>query len=82
MTQWWLSFADPELPKGTQFLGVAIVEAESFHQALQLSHAIGVNPGGEVCGYELNIGRVSAEYTNRLLQSPEVENITPERVRQ
>jgi hypothetical protein len=41
---WWhLSFADD-----TGFLGVTIIQARGMITAVQLSHALGVNPGGEV----------------------------------
>lgn len=45
---WWLSFADPTLPAGTQFLGACLVEANSLVDAISVSHLRGINPGGEV----------------------------------
>ena len=51
--RWWLSFADPHLPKGQQFLGVAIVEAPDFIFACRLAKTLGCNPGGEVRGWEV-----------------------------
>lgn len=45
---WWLSFADPSLPAGTQFLGACLVEADSLPAAVTRSHLLGINPGGEV----------------------------------
>lgn len=47
---WWLSFADGTRPKGTQFLGGVLIEAKSFMDAVERSHALGINPGGEVRG--------------------------------
>lgn len=47
---YWLSFVDPERPKGTRFIGVALVEADDFGLAVQLAHRKGCNPGGEVAG--------------------------------
>lgn len=44
----WLSFADPERPTGTQFLGACMVEADSPIAAVKTAHALGINPGGEV----------------------------------
>lgn len=45
---WWLSFADSNLPKGKQFLGVAVVKARGYISAIQKTHRLGINPGGEV----------------------------------
>lgn len=45
---WWLSFADADLPEGSQFLGVAIVRAATMAHAIQTSHRLGCNPGGSV----------------------------------
>lgn len=58
MTQklYWLSFADGARPTGQQFLGVAIVEAQSFHEAVLASHGHGINPGGEVHGTQVPEG--------------------------
>lgn len=45
---WWLSFADPSLPKGSHLLGLAIVPAPNAVAAAAVAHALGCNPGGEV----------------------------------
>jgi hypothetical protein len=45
---YWLSFRDPDLPEGSQFLGAAIVEAQTFRLALARSWTLGYNPGGEI----------------------------------
>lgn len=50
MPTFWLSFADPNAPKGSQFLGALIVEGESFLDAVQNAHKLGCNPGGEAIG--------------------------------
>lgn len=50
---WWLSFIDPHLPEGERFLGVAIVEAKDFDMALKKTWELGINPGGQVRGLEL-----------------------------
>lgn len=53
-TRWfWLSFADGNLPKGTQFLGAVLVCAPSFFAAIQLAWELKINPGGECQGHEL-----------------------------
>ena len=62
MTYFWLSFADPDKPRGKQFLGGCVIEAESFPGAITEAHRLGCNPGGEVMGgmieeqWERNIG--------------------------
>jgi hypothetical protein len=48
MTYFWLSFVDPDKPKGEQFLGGCVVKAETVEQAIGWTWAIGINPGGEV----------------------------------
>lgn len=69
---WWLSFADPDLPPGTQFLGVVILNAPDFMSAVLLSHALKLNPGGEVQGVELPIPNpLRAQDFNRLLSRDE-----------
>ena len=50
----WLSFADAELPKGEQFLGACLVKAVIFPAAIEKAHRLGINPGGEVQGMELD----------------------------
>lgn len=71
----WLSFCDPEKPKGSQFLGVAIVRAPGFATACVVSHTLRCNPGGEIAGYELGTPRVPEEYINRLLTKEDVEKL-------
>jgi hypothetical protein len=68
----WLSFADPGRPKGTQFLGVAIVNADDFLAAVRKAHALGINPGGEVQGFETPL-LPAAKYLDRLLTKEEAE---------
>jgi hypothetical protein len=73
---WWLSFADPGLPEGSQFLGVAIVQAPEFPAAVTRTHALGINPGGGIQG----AGPIPAEhiargYWDRLLTKAEAEAI-------
>lgn len=76
MSYFWLSFCDPQKPKGTQFLGVCIVEAISFLQAVEISHILGCNPGGEVKGTEIaNHLKISLKWTNRLLSYEECKQV-------
>lgn len=70
---WWLSFADPKRPKGSQFLGVAIVAACGFMHAVDKTHALKVNPGGEVRGITYGPGwEPPATYTDRLLSEDDL----------
>lgn len=76
----WMSFVDPSRPEGDRFLGVAMVQAESFDMAHALTHTFGINPGGELQSYELeedgweraNISP-DGEYMNRLLSKEELK---------
>ena len=47
---WWLSFAAAD-----GFRGVVLTRAGSFIEANQKTHMLGVNPGGEVRGFEVPI---------------------------
>lgn len=53
MPFFYLSFADPDKPEGSQFLGATVVEADNVMLAVPESHRLGVNPGGEVAIIEL-----------------------------
>lgn len=44
----WFSFADSDLPKESQFLGCAVIEAQDFGSAVVTTWLLGCNPGGEV----------------------------------
>lgn len=72
---WWLSFADGSKPKGSTFLGVVIVEAYGFTDAIQKSHDLGINPGGEVQGFLVPSDGHPVALHNRLLQRDELEDI-------
>jgi hypothetical protein len=58
---WWLSFADADLPKGSQFLGATVIEAPDMISAVTRAHALGCNPGGEVVGHA-----IAPEYSYRI----------------
>ena len=73
---WWLSFADPDLPEGSQFLGVVILQAPTFPAAVTRSHVTGVNPGGEVAPMgPIPPGYIAPEWRGRLLTRAEAEAI-------
>lgn len=88
----WLSFCDTDKPEGTQFLGVAIVEVlppftprrsplhakdNAFACALERSHAIGVNPGGEVGSMEIPAAHEERmrPHLDRLITRAELEEL-------
>ncbi|MFA4900880.1 MAG: hypothetical protein WC563_15285 [Brevundimonas sp.] len=75
----WLSFADGNLPTGSQFLGAVVVEAPSFLAAVAESHRLGINPGGEVQGVEVPRAiTIPPAYVNRILTRAECEALDRE----
>jgi len=72
---WWLSFADGTKPVGQQFLGVVILEAYGFTDAIARSHAMDLNPGGEVRGFRVDPAEHPLHLRNRLLQRHELVDI-------
>jgi hypothetical protein len=49
MTTWWLSFSGDG-----RNLGICIVDAHSFPEAVMVAHILGINPGGEVRGWPMH----------------------------
>jgi hypothetical protein len=81
---WWLSFVDTDRcapagtgkPGGPGFLGVSIVSANSFMEAVRVARELGCNPGGEVKGYgPYPPGSIPDRYLNRLLTKAEVDDV-------
>ena len=73
---WWLSFADPNLPTGTQFLGVAIVQGQDIASAMVAATFLGINPGGEISGIAIPTEHVPGpEFRERLLSRVEAETL-------
>lgn len=73
---WWLSFADPDRPKGEQFLGVAIVRASGMGPAVTTAHVLKINPGGEVQGVEIPKTLAPPdEWIGRLLSREEIVDL-------
>ena len=67
---WWLSFCDPDSPKGSQFLGVIITQACGAAHAIQKTHDLGINPGGEV--FLVETDETNLEYFDRFLTQEEL----------
>jgi hypothetical protein len=61
MTWYWLSFVDPERPKGDKFVGALLIESNTFAAAIATSWLLKLNPGGEVQGFA-----VPAEFEERV----------------
>ncbi len=79
MSYFWLSFADGDLPKGQQFLGACIVQAETNIDAVTKAHLLGINPGGEVMMVEIESAGAIKEILenhplNTLLSKAMIEN--------
>lgn len=53
MTYWYLSFVDKHRPAGDRFVGAAIVKADSMEHAMKVTWEKGINPGGEIMGFEI-----------------------------
>lgn len=51
MTLVWMSFCDGSRPKGSQFLGACVVDANSMEGAIRAAWSAGCNPGGEVVAF-------------------------------
>jgi hypothetical protein len=73
---WWLSFADPDLPEGSQFLGVIITQAATLEDAVTRTHLLGINPGGgiQIAG-PLPSRFFAEQWRDRLLPKDEAESI-------
>lgn len=75
----WLSFADPKLPKGKQFLGAVVIRADDMIEAIKRSHFLGINPGGEVEGhpviYLAGVDPIPDSFKERLLSRSEIDRL-------
>lgn len=72
----WMSFADPDMPKGQQFLGVVVTKGTDFIEAHTRVSAAGLNPGGECQGAPLeSVIEWPEEYLDRLLTALECQKL-------
>lgn len=78
MTLWWLSFADPKLPKGKQFLGACIVSGEDMIDAVAMAHALKINPGGQVKGVACLTTSIPAKFVNVLMNREMIAELDSE----
>lgn len=75
MDLFYLSFSDPDRPKGTQFLGVCVLRGESLLDAANRARDLGANPGGEIMGHAIEpktAALIEDGWQGRLLTRPEV----------
>lgn len=69
----YMSFADSDGDEG--FLGGIIMETHGITLAMIETHALGINPGGEMASWELPEDmQPGPEYRNRLLTRDEIES--------
>jgi len=79
MSHIYMSFTDPDLPKGQQWLGGCIVPADSGAEALTMSHLLGCNPGGQIAFCEVpEHVTLKPDYVGRLLNRQEIEDAVEE----
>jgi hypothetical protein len=74
---YWLSFCDLRRPEGGQFLGAALIEADSLGQALTLAWENDCNPGGEVAALEIPAHQHPRcrQHLNRLMSREELDDV-------
>lgn len=65
MVAWYLSFAGE-----TGSLGACVVDAPGFMEAVLATHALGINPGGEVAGFEIPPGEQENDWERGRLFAP------------
>jgi hypothetical protein len=70
MSWWWLSFVDPDRPKGERFLGVCVVEAPDLRSAIRAAWKAKCNPGGEVGSWEIEPSEQTPEQRALLERTP------------
>ena len=70
---WWLSFADDD-----GFRGAVLTRARGFTSAVQKTHDLGINPGGECRGWDLPDDVIAehpgpTRYADRLLSKQDID---------
>jgi hypothetical protein len=72
----YMSFVDPDGLPGKRFAGGIFTMAHGITHAIQKTHALNINPGGEVMYVECpNTFELDSKYMDRLLSKEEVESI-------
>jgi hypothetical protein len=78
---YWLSFADPEKPPGSQFQGACLVPGVDMKTAIEAAWLFGCNPRGEVRGHVVPkeiAARVAEKWRLRLLTREETDVLSKE----
>jgi hypothetical protein len=70
MALFWMSFCDTAKPKGRQFSGVALVEADDLPGAVKRAWTTGCNPGGEVRTVEIPLDALPNDKRVRFAKAP------------
>lgn len=73
----WMSFSDPGMPTGEQFIGVIITKAYGPADAMSKTHDLHINPGGAFESYacSLEYGKRYEGNTDRLLSKAQLEEL-------
>ncbi len=72
----YMSFVDEERPVGQRFVGAIFTIAHGITDAIQKTHRLGINPGGQVLFTEAPKDFVlDQKYLDRLLTREEVESM-------
>jgi hypothetical protein len=75
LRQIWCSMCDPQLPKGSQFLGAVAIEARGIASALHELNSRGLNLGGEIMFVEMSPDkRIPDEWMYRVMDKDEALN--------
>lgn len=69
-TYWHMSFVDVTDPNAAKWLGGLNLQADTFTEALTLTHLAGLNPGGEVQAVGFRASAVDLNYLGRLITDP------------
>lgn len=76
----WMSFADPNAPKGSQFLGAVLLQATVGGDPISTSFFLGLNPGGEIMFGEVPhqemVDAVPADMRNVLLDRDRAQQVS------
>ena len=71
----WLSFCDTRKPEGEQFLGVIVTENGPIPETIARLCKMGINPGGEIHGFEYESEHVDPKFMNVLLTREQAEGL-------
>ena len=75
----YLTFADPEKPTGSQFLGAAIVKASNIIEAAHVAWYLDISPGGEVYALTVPLSvKIPDDYIERLLTKKDLDQLDKE----